>query len=128
MYQHEPQDIPRTAPRVRYLASLRVFATACFMMQAVGCAYQATEQTPSPHKSPTAEKPAPPGSAQPSRIEQSDKAKTVEKKSPAAKEKKSTAATDKTPGKKLDQPEESATDTFAPPPPLKPPTFGGAGG
>jgi len=74
------------------------------------------------------EKQTSPGSSQSSRTEQSDKAKTVEKKSPVLKEKKSTASTDNSPGKKPDQSEESSTDTFAPPAPLKPPTFGGAGG
>ena len=128
MHQHEIQALFHPVLHLRCFAGLRVIATACFMMHAVGCAHQTTEQAPSSHKSPTVEKQSAPGSAQPSRLEQQDKAKTTDKKSPAPKEKKSTASTDKTPGKKLEQSEESSTDTFAPPAPLKPPTFGGAGG
>lgn len=125
MHPHQPQGLPRTAPRLRYFSSLRVFATACFMMQAVGCIHQTAERAPAPSKSPGVEKSAAPDAGQPSRLEQSDKTQAVEKKLPLQKEKKSPVAIEKNPVKK---PERSSTDTFAPPPPLKPPTFGGAGG
>jgi hypothetical protein len=126
-HQHEPRVIPPTVLHLRYFTGLRVLATAYFMVHAVGCVHQPTEQMPSPHKSPTLEKPSSPVSA-PSRIEQPDRAKTVEKKPSTLKEKKSTASAEKKPGKKPEQPEEPDTDTFTPPPPLRPPIFGGAGG
>jgi len=71
------------------------------------------------------EKHAAPGTEPPLRTEQPDKTMAVEKKSPVQKEKKSPAAIEKNPVKK---PEEPKTDTFVPPSPVKPPTFGGAGG
>ncbi len=128
MHQNEPHVSAPVSPRLRYVASLSMIATACFMMQALGCAHQPADHATTPSKSPTVEKHLPSGSSQPSRTEQSDKAKAVEKKSPASKEKKAAAATEKTPGKKSEQSEEAGADTLAPPPPLKPATFGGAGG
>lgn len=128
MHQYELQGSPYTTPRFRYFASLRVLATACFMMHAVGCVHQSANQAPSAPKSPTVEKQASPSAAQPSRMEQSDKSKTIEKKSSIQKEKRSTASAEKNPGKKPEQPEEQSPEVFTPPPPLKPPTFGGAGG
>ena len=128
MHQHELQASPYTTPLLRCFASLRVLATACFMMQAVGCVHQSADHAPSPQKSPTVEKQASPNAAQPSRMEQSDKAQTIDKKSSIQKEKRSAASTEKNPGKKPEQPEEQNPEAFTPPPPLKPPTFGGAGG
>lgn len=125
MEQYKAQDNPRTHPCLLNFASLRVIATACFIMHAAGCAHQTAGRTPVPQKSPAMEKQAAPGAIQPSRLEQPDKARTVERKS---KEKKPTASTDKIPDKKEEQPEEISSDTLIPPPPLKPPTFGGAGG
>ena len=122
---HPPQESPRIPLRQWYLSNLRIFATTCFMMQAVGSIQQTAEHTSTPSKSPGVEKHATPDTGQPSRMEQSDKTKSVEKKPPAQKEKKSPVVIEKNPIKK---PEEPKTDTFAPPPPLKPPTFGGAGG
>ena len=127
-HQHEPQLIPSTVLHLRYSASLRLLATAYFMMHAVGCVHQPAEQTTSPHKSPAMEKPASPASIQPSHIEQPDKTKSAEKKPALLKEKKSTASAEKKLDKGPEQPEEPNPDTFAPPPPLKPPKFGGAGG
>jgi hypothetical protein len=126
-HQQKPQINPPTVLHLRYFAGLRVLATAYFMVHTVGCVHQSTEHTPSSHKSPTMEKPASPASA-PSRIEQSDRAKTVEKKPATLKEKKSAASAEKKAGKKPEQPEEAGTDTLTPPPPLRPPIFGGAGG
>jgi len=118
-HQHESQTIPPTVRQCRYYAGIRVLATAYFMMHTAGCVHHPTEQTPSSHKSPAMEKSASPASA-PARIEQPGKAKIVEKKPATLIEKKS--------DKKPEQPEEPGTDTFTPPPPLRPPIFGGAGG
>ncbi len=101
------------------LAHLRLVLTACFLMQATGCVHGTAEQAPAPRKSPIAEKQAVPAQ-QPQRTEQFEKAKAVEKKPAALQEKK--------PGKKPEQSDESIPDLLAPPPPLKPPNFGGAGG
>jgi hypothetical protein len=125
--QQEPQIIPQTVHHLRYFAGLRVLATAYFMVHAVGCVHQSPEQSPPTHKSPTMETPASPASA-PSRIEQPDRARTVEKKPSTLKEKKSTVSAEKKPDKKPEQPEEPGSDTLTPPPPLRPPIFGGAGG
>jgi flagellum-specific peptidoglycan hydrolase FlgJ len=127
-HQHEPRVISPIAFHLRYFASLRVLATAYFMMHAIGCVHQSTEQTSSSHKSPTVEKPASPVSTQPPRIEQLGKTKSAEKKPSTLKEKKSTASAEKSPNEKPEQPEEPDTDTLVPPPPLRPPIFGGAGG
>jgi len=109
MRHKSPATLPHPIHHPRYHAALGLIVTACFMLQAIGCAHSTTEQTPSPSKSTTKGK-----------AEQPDNTKAVEKKS--------SAATDNTPGKKQELPGKSSTDTFAPPPPLKPPTFGGAGG
>jgi len=110
MHHKEPTTLLYPLCHPRYHAALGLIVTACFIMQAVGCVHQSASSAP------------------PSRIEQSDKAKTVEKKSPIQKEKRSAASVEKSPGKKPEQLEEPNPDAFTPPPPLKPPTFGGAGG
>lgn len=113
---------------LRYFASLQVIAAACFMMQATGCVHRAAEEPSAPQRSRAVEKQAPSGSTQTPHVEQPEKARAAEKKSPVLKDKKSATSAGKAPGRKSDQPEESPTDTFVPPPPLKPPAFGGAGG
>jgi hypothetical protein len=129
MHQHTPDDIPHQAPTFRYQAGFHVLATACVMMQMFGCIHRPDEQTPATHKPPTAGTQVPPSpKQQPPRVEQPDKAKTVEKKSPSLKEKKSAPLTLTPSGKKPEQTEGAGSDTLIPPPPLKPPTFGGAGG
>lgn len=125
MQDHKGQVFPYALPSLLTFSGLRAVAAACFIFYAFGCMHQPVERTSAPTKSPAMEKQASPGARQPSRLEQPDKARTVEKKS---KEKKSAASTDTMPGKKLEQEEESSADTLVPPPPLKPPTFGGAGG
>lgn len=115
MHHKGPVTFPPPIRHPRYHAALGLLVTACFMLQVIGCAHSTTEQTPSPSKSTTKG-----SSQQPARAGQPDSTKAVEKKS--------SAAADSTPGKKLEQSEKSNPDTFAPPPPLKPPTFGGAGG
>lgn len=125
MQQDETQAIHHPHPSLLNFARLRVIVTACFMLYASGCAHQAAERTPAPKKPPVIEKQVLPVATQAPQVEQPAKPRAVERKS---KEKKSTAATDRIPGKKLEQPEEPSSDTFVPPPPLKPPTFGGAGG
>jgi hypothetical protein len=110
---------------MRYFANLSMIAITYVMMHALGCAHQSADHASPGPTSTTVEKQLPSGSAQPRRLEQSDKPKAVEKK---LKEKKATAATEKTPGKKTEPSEEAGSETLAPPPPLKPATFGGAGG
>lgn len=129
MHHRTPDDMPHPAPPFRYLAGFHVLATACVMMQVIGCAHRPAEQTPAAHKPPTAGTQVPPSSQQQSpRVEHPGKAKTVEKKPPALKEKKAGSSTSTPSDRKLEQPEGAGSDTFIPPPPLKPPTFGGAGG
>lgn len=113
------------AQRHRLDASLSFLVVTCFIVQTAGCMMRATEQTSSPPKSSTTDKQP---VATPHPADPSGKAKSVEKKTPIAKEKKSPASAETKPGKKPEQPAESSADTFAPPPPLRPPTFGGAGG
>ena len=99
------------------------------MMQVIGCAHKPAEQAPAKHKPPAAESQVPPTPQQQApRVELPGKARPVEKKLPALKEKSLAPSTSRTPEKKLDPQEESGSDTLVPPPPLKPPTFGGAGG
>jgi hypothetical protein len=125
MRQNEPHVSAPVTPPMRYFASLSMIATTYVMMHALGCAHQSADHASPGPKSTTVEKQLPSGSAQPRRLEQSDKPKAVEKK---LKEKKATASTEKAPGKKPEQPDESGSDSLAPPAPLKPATFGGAGG
>jgi len=125
MQQSKAQAIPHIHPCFPNCAILRVIVTGCFLMSAAGCAHRTAEHAPAPSKPPAIEKHLSPDATQAPHVEQPDKPRGVERKS---KEKKSTAATDKIPDKRLEQPEESSSDTFVPPPPLKPPTFGGAGG
>lgn len=108
-------------PGLRYRLDTRLcfLVATCFIVQTVGCLHHAPEQTSSPDK-PAAEIPSPP--------EQPGKTKSVESKPRVSREKKSLAPAEKQFDKKLKQPQEPSTDTFAPPPPLRPPTFGGAGG
>ena len=138
MHQHKSQTLP-PHPALYARCCLRLFVVTVFMLLAVGCLHQPPEQ-PTPSRTiPAVEKRTTPAStpsvpsagspAQPQpRVEQPDKSKTGEKKSPNTKEKKATASTDRGPSKKLERAEEPSADTFAPPPPTKPPTFGGAGG
>ena len=125
MHLKEFTESPLLAQRHRLDASLSFLVATCFIVQTIGCMHQAPEQTPSPRKSSTTDK-------QPSVTQRSadpsGKAKSVERRIPVAKEKKSPASSEAQPDAKLEQPEESNADTFAPPPPLRPPTFGGAGG
>lgn len=126
----EPMTPPHALPNPGDLTNLRLALTACFLMQAAGCVHGTAEQAPAPTKPSNVGKQAAPASAvsappggppqQPAHAEQFEKAKTAERKLPAIKEKKS--------DKKSEQSQESNTDEFIPPPPLKPPTFGGAGG
>ena len=125
MQERKGSAMPHIPPVRLFIPGLRVMAPACILLLVVGCAHQTAERTPASQKSPVMEKQASPAATQPSRMEQPDKAKTVEKKS---RDKKSTTSTDSTPDKKMEQPEEASADTFVPPPPLRPPTFGGAGG
>jgi hypothetical protein len=69
-----------------------------------------------------------PAAAIPPSLEQSNKTKSVESKPRVPREKKSLVPAEKNLDKKLEQTQEPSSDTFAPPPPLRPPTFGGAGG
>jgi hypothetical protein len=110
--------------------TLRMIAAACVMVQAIGCAHQTAERTPAAPPSRMVDTPASPTPVQPSRTEPPDRARAVEKKTPVVKDKQSTATSDRVPERKLESPNESGTgiETLAPPPPLKPPTFGGAGG
>ncbi len=125
MPQDETQATHHPSPGLLNFAHPRLVVAACCLLYAAGCAHQTAERTPVPQKPPVIEKPVLPEATQAPQVEQPDKARAVERKT---KEKKSTAVTDKLPDKKLEQPEEPSSDTFVPPPPLKPPTFGGAGG
>lgn len=111
-----------------HAAVFRALAAACFVMQAAGCAHEAAERPAPPQKSRAGEKPSAPAAPQAPRAEQTDKSKTAEKKPAVSREKKPAASADRPSGRKPEQAEESSADTFAPPPPLRPPTFGGAGG
>lgn len=106
-------------------AGLRFLAATCFIVQTVGCLHHTSEQTAPPHKPVTADKPA---VAIPLPLEQPNKTKSVESKPRVLREKKALVPAEKNPDKKLDQTQESSPDIFVPPPPLRPPTFGGAGG
>lgn len=130
MLQRQVPAVPATSLHLRLIAPLWAIATACLVMQAVGCTHPGSERTAFPPQPRAVEKQAAPGAGQPSRLEQLDRTKAVEKKSPATREKKSAVPTEKSPEKKLESTGESgtSTDTLTPPPPLKPPTFGGAGG
>jgi len=99
------------------------FLFACYLLQTVGCLHHQPEPT-TPASKPGTSSPA----AGPQRAEQSEKDKLSEKRPSAQKEKKTATSAEKKPSKKPDQPDESVPDMPAPPPPLKPPTFGGAGG
>lgn len=106
-------------------AGLGLLAVVCLVLHSTGCAHQPADHGPVPQKPHAIEKQAPPAATQQPRIEQPDKAKTAEKKS---REKKPVASPDKASDTKPEQPTESSTDTFVPPPPQRPPSFGGAGG
>ncbi len=125
MRQDETQTNPHPDSCLLNFARLRLIVPACFLLYVAGCAHQTPDRTPAPQKPPVMEKQVSPGASQAPNVEQPEKPRAVEKKS---KEKKSTAASDRIPDKKLEQLEEPSSDTFVPPPPLKPPTFGGAGG
>lgn len=125
MQEHKGQVLPYILPSLLTFSGFRLIGAACFILYTVGCVHQPVERTSAPKPPPTIEKQASPNVTQPPRVDQPDKAKSVEKKS---KGRKSAASTDTTPGKKLEQEEESGADTLVPPPPLRPPTFGGAGG
>ena len=126
MHLKEFAEFPLPAQRHRLDASLSFLVATCFIVQTIGCMHHATEQTPSPRKSSTTDKQ--PSVTQRSADPSGNKAKSVEKRIPAAKEKKSPASAEVQLDTKPEQPEESNADVFAPPPPLRPPTFGGAGG
>ena len=125
MQQDTTQSIPHHPPYHLIFARLRVIVPTCCLLYAAGCAHQTAERMPAPPKPPAIEKQVLPDATRAPLGDHPDKARAVERKS---KEKKSTAVTDKIPDKKLEQAEEPGSDTFIPPPPLKPPTFGGAGG
>jgi hypothetical protein len=126
MHLKELTAVPLPVRRHRLDASLNFFVATCFLVQTIGCVHQAAEQRSSPRKSSTTDgQPA----ATPQPLDPSGKPKSAEKKTSVAKEKKSPASVEAKPGKKQEQSEEEPNaDTFAPPPPLRPPTFGGAGG
>jgi cell division protein FtsN len=117
--------LPGPVQRHRRDASLNFLAATCFIVQTIGCMHQVPEQTSSPSKSSSTGK-QPVATSHPA--DMSSKVKSVEKRTPVTKEKRSPAATDAKPDTKPEQPEEPNADAFAPPPPLRPPTFGGAGG
>lgn len=114
------RSIPAALSRLLHRPGLGLIAAVCLVLHSAGCAHHAADHGPAPQKHQATDKQAPPAATQ-----QPDKARTVEKK---PKEKKPAASADKASDKKLEQPEESGTDTFVPPPPLRPPAFGGAGG
>jgi len=126
MHLEEFTESPLPAQQHRLDASLSFLVATCFIVQTIGCMHHASEQTSSPRKSSTTDKQ--PASTQRSADPSDNKAKSVERRIPVAKEKKSPASSEAKPDTKLEQPEESNADAFAPPPPLRPPTFGGAGG
>lgn len=119
MDRREFRACPLSGLRYRLDTGLRFLVVTCFIVQTVGCLHRAPEQTSSPHK-PAAAIPPPP--------EQPNKAKSVESKPRVSREKKSLVPAEKNPDKKLEQTQDPNTDIFVPPPPLRPPTFGGAGG
>jgi hypothetical protein len=102
---------------------------ASSLLQIAGCLHQPPEPAPSAPKPTTADKPKISGpAAAPQRVEQPEKDKLSEKKPSVQKEKKAAVSTEKKPIRKPEQPGEAELDMPAPPPPLRPPTFGGAGG
>ena len=115
--------------------SLRLLC-AFLTVQAMGCAFPWTQRASSPDKpaqsdtrQPSGSVAVPPaGGASPAPSEQPDKTQPAEKKASGLKEKKPAATVGKTPKKKSSPPEEASSEAPAPPVPLKPPTFGGAGG
>lgn len=119
MDRREFRAFPISGSRYRLDTGLRFLVMTSFIVQTVGCLHHAPEQTSSPHK---------PAASVPSSPEQSNKTKSVESKPRATTEKKPSVSAEKYPNKKPAQPPEPNTDTLAPPPPLKPPIFGGAGG
>jgi hypothetical protein len=119
MDRREFRAFPLSGLRYRLGTGLRFLVVTCFIVQIVGCMHHATEQTSSPHK---------PAAAIPSPSEQPSKTKSVESKPRVPREKKPSVAAEKYPDKKPEQPQEPSTDTLVPPPPLRQPTFGGAGG
>lgn len=101
----------------------------CCLLQAPGCMHRPPEPTTPAPQPTTADKPgAFRPTAGPQAVEQSEKDKPSDKRPSAQKEKKTAVSAEKKPGKQPEQPNESGPDMPAPPPPLKPPTFGGAGG
>ena len=119
MDRREFRACPLSGLRYRRDTGLRFLIVTCFIVQTAGCLHHAPEQTSSPHK---------PAAAIPSSPEQPGKTKSVESKPRVSREKKSLVPAEKNQDKKLEQTQEPSTDTFVPPPPLRPPTFGGAGG
>lgn len=116
---------PLSGLRYRLGTSLCFLIVTCFIVQTVGCLHHAPEQTSSPHKPATTDKPA---AAIPSPPEQPNKTKPVESKPRVSRERKPVVSDAKNPDMKLEQAQEPSTDTLTPPPPLRQPTFGGAGG
>jgi hypothetical protein len=120
VHNHGARSIPAALSRLLHRPGIGLVAAVCLMLHSAGCAHHSADRGPVPQKHQTIEKQASPAATQ-----QPDKARTVEKK---PKEKTPAASADKASEKKLEQPEESGTDPFVPPPPLRPPSFGGAGG
>jgi hypothetical protein len=113
------------------------FLFACCLLQTPGCLHRPSEPPPPAPKPASADKPdigrptMQPAAIEPARqqgVEQSEKDKLSEKKPSAQKEKKTAVSSEKKPARKTEQSDESGQDMPAPPPPLRPPTFGGAGG
>ena len=113
------------------------FLFACCLLQTPGCLFRPSEPVSPAPKPATADKPGTSHPAagpqtiepsQPQRAEQPEKGKLSEKKPSVLKEKKAAVSAEKKPTKKPEQPSEAELDMPVPPPPLKPPTFGGAGG
>jgi len=114
MYRHGAPSLPSLADARLLKTSLSLIGV-CFIAQALGCAHQTTEPASPTHKPSVLEKR---GASSPADASQSVKPAT--QRQPVQKEKK--------PGNQPESSQEPTTDTFIPPPPLKPPTFGGAGG
>ncbi len=125
MDRREFRAYPLSGLRYRLDAGLRFLAVTCFIVQTVGCLHHTPEQTTLPHKPATTGKPA---AVIPSPPDQPDKTKSVESKPRVSREKKSLVPAEKYPDKKPEQSQDPSTDTLVPPPPLRQPTFGGAGG
>jgi hypothetical protein len=108
---------------------------ASLLVQTWGCgllgperAAPAGKSSPADARGITSTPTAPAPSTAPAQAEQLDKSRQAEKKAIIPKDKKAATATDKSSTRKTAPQEAPHQDPMAPPAPLKPPTFGGAGG